>query len=77
MLAMLDWFAGPPQRKTMRFHVKDGYGQRHSDLITSIMFVATVCVFGSGILYLSETVDAPVQPSTIFYDPPGPPLRIE
>jgi hypothetical protein len=57
----------------MRFHVKDGYGQRHSDLTTSIMSVTTVCVLGSGILYLSETVHAPVQPSTIFYDPAGPP----
>jgi hypothetical protein len=51
--------------------------RRNRDLIALLMMVATVGVLGSGIIYLSERAHAPPQPSTIFYDPPDPPLRIE
>jgi hypothetical protein len=70
-------FRIPGRRKDMCFRIKDGYGLKHPDLITLIMLVATVGLFGSGIFYLSERISAPPQPNTIFYDPPDPPLRIE
>ena len=43
----------------MRFHIKDGYGRKHIDLLALIMLAAMVSVVGSGILYLGERVHAP------------------
>jgi len=48
----------------------------NSDLIALLMLVATVSVLGSGILYLSEQVQALPQSNTLFSNPPEPPLRI-
>jgi hypothetical protein len=53
----------------MRFHIKDGYSQKHVDLLALIMLSAMVSLVGSGILYLGERVHAPAQPSTIFTGP--------
>jgi hypothetical protein len=58
--------------KAMRFHIKDGYGQKHSDLLALIMLAAMVSVVGSGILYLSERVHAPAQTRMIFTGPIAP-----
>jgi hypothetical protein len=58
--------------KAMRFHVKDGYGQKHIDLLALIMLAAMVSVVGSGILYLGERVHAPVQTRMIFTGPMAP-----
>ncbi len=43
----------------MRFHIKDGYGQKHIDLLALIMLAAMVSVVGSGILYLGEKSTLP------------------
>ena len=48
----------------------------NNDLIALLMLVATVSVLGSGILYLSEQVQALPQSNTLFANPPEPPLRI-
>ena len=56
----------------MRFHIKDGYGQKHSDLLALIMLAAMVSVVGSGILYLSERVHEPAQTRMIFTGPIAP-----
>ena len=56
----------------MRFHIKDGYCQKHSDLLALIMLAAMVSVVGSGILYLSERVHAPAQTRMIFTGPIAP-----
>jgi hypothetical protein len=56
----------------MRFHIKDGYGQKHSDLLALIMLAAMVSVVGSGILYLGERVHAPAQTRMIFTEPMAP-----
>jgi hypothetical protein len=34
----------------MRLHIKDGFGQKHSDLMALVMVAAMVSVVGSGIL---------------------------
>jgi len=56
----------------MRFHIKDGYSQKHSDLLALIMLAAVVCAVGSGILYLGERVHAPVQTRIVFTGPMPP-----
>jgi hypothetical protein len=53
----------------MRFHIKNGYSQKHVDLLALIMLSAMVSLVGSGIPYLGERVHAPAQPSTIFTGP--------
>ena len=58
--------------KAMRFHIKDGYAQRHSDLLAIIILAAMVSVVGSGILYLGERVHAPAQTRMIFTGPMPP-----
>ena len=56
----------------MRFHLKDGYSQKHVDLLALIMLAAMVSVVGSGILYLGERVHAPAQSRMIFTGPMAP-----
>jgi hypothetical protein len=56
----------------MRFHIKDGYGHKHIDLMALIMLAVMVSVVGSGILYLGERVHAPAQARTIFTGPMAP-----
>jgi hypothetical protein len=56
----------------MRFHIKDGYSQKHSDLLALIMLAAVVSAVGSGILYLGERVHAPVQTRIVFTGPMPP-----
>jgi hypothetical protein len=56
----------------MRFHLKDGYRQKHVDLLALIMLAAMVSVVGSGILYLGERVHAPAQTRMIFTGPMAP-----
>jgi hypothetical protein len=58
--------------KAMRFHIKGGYGQKHSDLLALIMLAAMVSVVGSGILYLGERVHAPMQARMILTGPMAP-----
>jgi hypothetical protein len=58
--------------KTMRLHIKGGYGQKHIDLLALIMLAAMVSVVGSGILYLGERVHAPAQMRIIFTGPMAP-----
>jgi hypothetical protein len=58
--------------KAMRFHIKDGYGQKHIDLLALIMLAAMVSVVGSGILYLGERVHAPAQMRIVFTGPMAP-----
>lgn len=56
----------------MRFHIKDGYGQKHIDLLALIMLAAVVSVVGSGILYLGERVHAPLQTRMVLTGPMAP-----
>ena len=60
----------------MGLRIRRGRRQR-SYLLAILMLAAMVCVMGSGLVNLGERVHAPSQPSTIFYGPPDPPLRIE
>jgi hypothetical protein len=60
----------------MRLYVKDRHGQC-IDPLAILMLAATVCVLGSGILYLGARVHAPEQTRMIVTGPPDPPLRIE
>jgi membrane protein DedA with SNARE-associated domain len=53
----------------MRLHIKDGFGQKHIDLLALILLAAMVSVVGSGILYLGERVHAPLQARMIFTGP--------
>jgi hypothetical protein len=46
------------------------------DLIALLMLVATVSIFGSGILYLGAQVYAPPQSNTLFSNPPASRLRM-
>jgi hypothetical protein len=57
----------------MRLHIKDGFGQKHNDLMTLIMIAAMVSLVGSGILYLGERIHAPAQ-SRMILTGPVPPL---
>ena len=57
----------------MRLHIKDGFGQKHSDLMALIMVAAMVSLVGSGILYLGERIHAPAQ-SRMVLTGPVPPL---
>jgi hypothetical protein len=56
----------------VRFHIKDGYGQKHIDLLALIMLAAVVSVVGSGILYLGERVHAPLQTRMVLTGPMAP-----
>ena len=56
----------------MRLHFKNGYGQKHSDLLALIMLAAMVSVVGSGILYLGERIHAPAQTRMILTGPVPP-----
>jgi hypothetical protein len=58
--------------KTMRLHIKGGYGQKHIDLLALIMLAAMVSVVGSGILYLGERIHAPAQTRMILTGPVPP-----
>jgi hypothetical protein len=57
----------------MRLHIKDGFGQKHNDLMAIIMVAAMVSLVGSGILYLGERIHAPAQ-SRMILTGPVPPL---
>jgi hypothetical protein len=59
--------------KTMRLHIKDGFGQEHNDLMAIIMVAAMVSLVGSGILFLGERIHAPAQ-SRMILTGPVPPL---
>ena len=52
----------------MHLHIKGGYVQRHSDLLTILSLVAIMFVVGSGIYYLGKSVHVPMQPR-IFAGP--------
>jgi hypothetical protein len=52
---------------TMR-HVRDGYVERHSEMLAIVSLVAIVFLVGSGIYYLGESIHAQVQPR-IFAGP--------
>lgn len=68
-----NWSVLPAEEeKAMRFHIKDGYGQKHIDLLALIMLAAMVSVVGSGILYLGERVHAPAQMRMVFTGPMAP-----
>ena len=56
----------------MRLHIKDGFGQKHIDLLALIMLAAMVSVVGSGILYLGERIHAPAQTRMILTGPVPP-----
>jgi hypothetical protein len=56
----------------MRLHINGGYFRGHGDLLAILMLTATVCVLGSGILYLGERVHAPAQTRMIFTGPVPP-----
>ena len=56
----------------MRLHIKDGFGQKHNDLMAIIMVAAMVSLVGSGILYLGERVHAPAQTRIVFTGPMAP-----
>jgi hypothetical protein len=72
--ALDDELVCSPRRggKTMRLHIKGGYGQKHIDLLTLIMLAAMVSVVGSGILYLGERIHAPAQTRMILTGPVPP-----
>jgi len=56
----------------VRLHIKDGFGQKHSDLMALVMVAAMVSVVGSGILYLGERIHAPAQTRMILTGPVPP-----
>jgi hypothetical protein len=56
----------------MRFHIKHGYTQKHSDLLALLMLTAVVSAVGSGIFYLGERVHAPAQTRIVFTGPMPP-----
>jgi hypothetical protein len=73
LLSIANWSVLPAEEeKAMRFHLKDGYGQKHIDLLALIMLAAMVSVVGSGILYLGERVHAPAQTRIVFTGPMAP-----
>jgi hypothetical protein len=55
--------------KTMRLHIKGGYGQKHIDLLALVMLAAMVSAVGSGILYLGARIHAPAQTRMILTGP--------
>jgi hypothetical protein len=72
-LSTANWSVLPAEEeKAMRFHIKDGYGQKHIDLLALIVLAAMVSVVGSGILYLGERVHAPAQMRIVFTGPMAP-----
>ena len=56
----------------MRLHIKDRFGQKHSDLMALVMVAAMVSVVGSGIFYLGERIHAPAQTRMILTGPVPP-----
>ena len=58
----------PREGKTVRLHIKDGYVQRHSDLLAILSVAAVMFLVGFGILCLGESVHVPAQ-TRIFAGP--------
>jgi hypothetical protein len=73
LLCTANWSVLPAEEeKAVRFHIKDGYRQKHIDLLALIMLAAVVSVVGSGILYLGERVHAPLQTRMVLTGPMAP-----
>jgi hypothetical protein len=54
--------------KTVRLHIRDGYVQRHSDLLAILSLTAVMFLVGFGIFSLGESIHVPAQPR-IFAGP--------
>jgi hypothetical protein len=56
------------EERPMRLDIKDGYVQRHSDLLAILSLTAVMFLVGFGIFSLGESIHVPAQPR-IFAGP--------